>query len=148
MFAAELHNRSEAYSYLRGMRRKHPTSARAVLAANLRNLMDRRDWTQTALGDKSGVSQRHVSSLLNKEQDCTTEVLDDLAGAFGLPSWILLIPDLPIELLDSQSVHLLVRRYAGAGPEGQALLDRMAEREAFHNQGREKVLPFGRPKSA
>lgn len=144
MSVTELHNYAKASSYLSGMRPK-TLATRATLSRNLKILMERREWTQKALEAKSGVSQRHISSLLNQQQDCTTEILAGLADAFNLPSWLLLVTDLPAELLDSHSIPLLVTRYINAGPEGRDLLNIMSEREATHNASRTKIVPL--PKS-
>lgn len=146
MTIVELHNRARPYSYLSGMRPKQ-LATRATLSRNLKILMERREWTQKALEAKSGVSQRHISSLLNQQQDCTTEILAGLAQAFGLPSWLLLVPDLSAELLDSHRIPLLVDRFIDAGPEGRDLLDRLSEREASHNASREKIVPLPKSKA-
>lgn len=146
MSVTELHNYAKASPYLNGMRPKQ-SATRATLSRNLRLLMERRDWTQKALEAKSGVSQRHISSLLNQQQDCTTEILGGLAHAFGLPGWLLLIPDLSAELLDSHRIPLLVNRYVDAGPEGRDLLDRLSEREASHNSSRTKIVPLPKSKA-
>jgi len=148
MCPAELHNHARATPYFGDMRRSRQHETRAVLAKNLRILMERRDWTQTALKEKSGVSQRHISSLLNQQQDCTTEILAGLALAFRLPGWLLLVADLPAELLDSQDIPLLIQRYLKAGPEGRSLLNIMAERESHHNIERSTVVPIGSAKRA
>jgi len=148
MRTADLHNHAKPSPYLQGMRRSRQLETRAVLAKNLRILMERREWTQTALKEKSGVSQRHISSLLNQQQDCTTEILAGLALAFRLPGWLLLVPDLSAELLDAQDIPLLIQRYIKAGPEGRSLLNIMAERESHHNMDRPNVVPIGSAKRA
>jgi transcriptional regulator with XRE-family HTH domain len=142
----ELHNPSSAYPYLRGMGPKR-LSVRAIIATNLKALMQKRDWTQIELGKNAGVSQRHVSNILNQETDCTSEVLNALAGAFDLPGWLLSIPNLPVELLDSNAIPQLVRRYIDAGSQGRQLLDVMAEREATHNLDRQKVVSITKSKT-
>lgn len=123
------------------MRKKQP-GTRAILAANLGVLMERRGWTQTEVETASGVSQRYVSSILHGQQDCTIAILTSLAAAFNLPAWVLLVPGVSADLLDSQRLHLLVTRYSLSGPEGQELLDRIAEREAHHNAEQQKILPL------
>lgn len=109
MLQIEAHNNSSDPPYRSQMAAKK--AIRAVLAANLIALMNKRGWTQQQLEAKSSVSQRHISSLRRGTADCTTEVLDALGSAFGIPGWLLLVPDLPIEVLDSPEVPLLVERY-------------------------------------
>jgi len=40
--------------------------------------------TQAALSKKSGVAQSHISRILRRESDPTTEMLDSLASALGV----------------------------------------------------------------
>jgi transcriptional regulator with XRE-family HTH domain len=109
MLQIEAHNNSGHPPYRSGMGAKK--AIRAVLAANLTALMTRREWTQKQLEAKSGISQRHISSLRRETADCTTEILDALGAAFGIPGWLLLVPDLPVDILDSPELPLLVERY-------------------------------------
>jgi transcriptional regulator with XRE-family HTH domain len=145
MLAVKLQNSARDLPYRQGME-EVLFKTRATLKANLLALKDRRGWTQTVLEDKSGVSQRHVSSLLNAQVDPSTEILDKLGVAFGVPGWLLLIPGIPVELLDSQKIPLLIRNYIDGGPEEQALVDSLADRGAYHNKERRKVVPFSKSK--
>ena len=104
MLQIEAHNNSGRPPYRSEMAAKK--AIRAVLATNLIALMEKRGWTQQQLEAKSGVSQRHISSLRRETADCTTEVLDALGTAFGIPGWLLLVPDLPIEVLDSPTLYV------------------------------------------
>jgi len=110
MLQIDAHNNSNRPPYRSAMAEKQ--AIRAVLAANLIALMTKRGWTQQQLEAKSGVSQRHISSLRRGTAGCTTEILDSIGSAFGIPGWILLVPDLPVEVLDSPEVPLLIERYA------------------------------------
>lgn len=49
---------------------------------------------QAQVAAKSGCSQTTVGRILNKQMDPTTEMLEKLAGAFGLSAWQLLVPGL------------------------------------------------------
>jgi len=109
MLQIEAHNNSRPPPYAGEMTAKK--AIRAVLATNLIALMGKRGWTQQQLEAKSGVSQRHISSLRRETADCTTEVLDSLGSAFGIPGWLLLVPGLPVEVLDSPELPMLVERY-------------------------------------
>lgn len=146
MSSVYVHNSSAPLFHDGNVKHKRP-AVRAVLAANLRALKDRRDWTQTEVANKAHISQRYVSSVLNQEQAPTTEIVDALASAFGLPGWLMLVPDLPVELLDSQDLPLIIKHYLGAGPDGRALLDKLAEREFHHSPERQKVVPISKTKS-
>lgn len=146
MIATELHNRSSPLFHYGNVKQKRP-AIRATLAANLLALKDRRGWTQTEVAIKAKISQRYVSSALNQQQSLSAEIVDALASAFGLPGWILLIPDLPVEVLDTQRIPLLVSHYIHAGQTGQKAIDGYAEREANNHALQQQILPFSKPKS-
>lgn len=100
-----------------------------VFAVNLSRLLDLTGQTQTQLAEKSGVSQRHISALVRGESDCTLQVAELLAKPFGLRGWQLMLPNLPVELVNSPRILRLVETYLDASEEGRALLDAMAQRE-------------------
>lgn len=106
------------------------TSTRDTLAKNLRTLMTIRDWTQVQLAEKSGVSQTMISSILAARSGCSVETADALALAFGLTGWHLLMPGLTEDLLKSKAVQKLLESYVSATPDGKALIDAIALREA------------------
>lgn len=83
-----------------------------VIAANVRVMMKRRDWTQEQLAKRAGVSQTHVGNVLRAQHAPSADVIERIAGAFGVPPYLLLVPDLAPEMLDSPELPLLVERYA------------------------------------
>lgn len=66
---------------------------RQVLAQNLRGLMATKDGprTQTDLSSKAGVAQSTIGRILNCEAAATIETLSDLARAYGLEAWQLMV---------------------------------------------------------
>lgn len=54
------------------------------LARNLRTLMDERDLTQEAVADLAGLSQSHISLLLNQRRTPSIDVVMDLAEGLGV----------------------------------------------------------------
>jgi transcriptional regulator with XRE-family HTH domain len=82
------------FAYRAGMRK---TSARQVLVKNLSRLRDASLSlkTQTQIAEKSGVSQRSVSNLLNCDKPETNaptlDTIEDVARAYGLEAWQLLL---------------------------------------------------------
>lgn len=86
-------------------------SIREVLAQNTRTLMKRRGWGQEKLGAKAGFSQTHVGNVLRQAVEPTTAIISGLAKAFDLPAWLLLVPNLPPEILDSKEVPALLQTY-------------------------------------
>jgi len=89
-------------------------SIRQVLAANVAALKARRDWTQQQIASRGGISQTHVGNVLRAEVNPTTEILEGLSRAFGVPEWLLLVPNLPAELLDSNEVPALIQTWLTA----------------------------------
>jgi len=84
-------------------------------------LMRWRGWNQSELSRRSGVSQRHISDLLRGQSDCTTGMADQLAQAFGVPSWLLMVSDITEELLTNTDLQILVDAYI-RNPRGRKLI--------------------------
>ncbi|HLA60932.1 MAG TPA: helix-turn-helix transcriptional regulator [Nitrospiraceae bacterium] len=107
-------------------------SIREVLATNTRALMERRGWTQAKVAAKASLSQTHVGNVLRQEVAPTTVVITGLGKAFDLPGWLLLVPELPIEILDSKEVPDLLQTYleAAAKPLSTLIAQRHATRKA------------------
>jgi transcriptional regulator with XRE-family HTH domain len=74
-----------------------------VVAKNLAALMKANgDMSQKRLAELSGVSQRHISSLLSGSHKAPgIDKLDQIAKVFRLKGWHLQIPNVPTEVLDS-----------------------------------------------
>ena len=89
-------------------------SLKDVLATNTRALMKRRGWNQEKLGEKAGISQTHVGNVLRKEVEPTTAIISALSRAFGVQEWVLLYPNLPVELLDSNELPALIQTWLAA----------------------------------
>lgn len=89
-------------------------SIREVLATNTRTLMERRGWKQIQLAAKSGISQTHIGNVLRREVEPTSKIIAGLARAFGVPAYLLLVPGLPPEILDSREVPNLLQSYLEA----------------------------------
>jgi len=108
----ESSNSASALLYRASMVTK--ADGRAILATNLTALMKRRGWRQEDLEAKSGISQTYISRLIRKQSDPTIRVLEDLGQAFGIPGWVLLIPNVNIETLDSRAIPALIETFSRA----------------------------------
>lgn len=66
---------------------------RQVLAQNLKGLMETKHGpqTQTDLSTRAGVAQSTIGRILNCEVAATIETVSDLAGAYGLQAWQLMV---------------------------------------------------------
>lgn len=55
--------------------------------------MDRQDLTQTALAQRSGIAQTHISRLLRCSSAATLETVAILSHALGMQPWELIVND-------------------------------------------------------
>ena len=142
MHALDRHNNARAVVHHRLVKTDVP-SPPEVLATNLKALMDKREWTQTQVALKGSVSQSHVGNILRKNRIPSIKIIDKVARAFGLPGWLLLVPGLSPEILDSPHLPLLVSFYVGAGnQDAREAIFKYAEREFVHAS--HNVLPFSK----
>lgn len=108
--------------------------AAVALAENLYRLMSERGMTQAELAKRAGVGQRTISTLLDASRpeaiNPRLSTLVQIAGYFGIPYWQLMIPNLPIELLQSPALGRVLCAYRDASPEGRDNMNRVADAEA------------------
>lgn len=105
---------------------------RSILARNLRYLMDEADFSEHRLAKKAGMGQKTINNILRQRSSLTTDKLTDLARAFQMDSWMLLLPDLPILRKELNGLRDLMGLYARSAPEGRQLIRQIAAREADH----------------
>lgn len=74
-----------------------PPNVTLMLAARVRDLMERRGWSQDETARRAQVSRRSVGYLVNYrdrgDRHPTLETVEAIASAFGMPVWRLLMPD-------------------------------------------------------
>jgi len=113
-----------------------PRATSAAIAANLKALMDIKGLSQAELARQAGIAQRTISTLLDTSDPTASnprsKTLDQLAAYFGMPTWQLLIPNLPIDVLLSKGLARLVHGYRDASP---------TDRESFDTQSRPAPAP-------
>lgn len=74
-------------------------SSRETLAQNLRVLRAARGMSQEALADAAKVDRTYISALEREKYSVTIDRLDELARSFGLEPHVLLMKNLPTEVL-------------------------------------------------
>ncbi len=81
-----------------------------ILASNLDLLMRHYGYSQTSLGKKMGVSQKTVCNYLKPELSGspTLEKMEDIARAFNIDVWKLLIKDASLDFLLSKKSYMQV----------------------------------------
>jgi transcriptional regulator with XRE-family HTH domain len=72
-----------------------PMSSRDNLARNLRSLRSSLGLSQEALADAAGIDRTYVSALERRKYSISIDRLDQLAEPLGVPSYVLLMEDLP-----------------------------------------------------
>jgi transcriptional regulator with XRE-family HTH domain len=118
------------YDFGMAAKRHRPVISSSV-SKNLRMLLDlTMEGNQSELARQSGVSQRHISDIINGRTECTYPISAALAAPFGLTGWHLLLPDLPKDLVASPSIARLVSAYINADDAGREFMDAAAAREA------------------
>lgn len=114
-----------------------------IIADNLRRLMEYKGInTQTELARKirakigGKISQRTISNLLNpgSTEGINTVTTDALAEYFGIESYKIFIPGIPIEELVSNGIDKVISCYSKAKLDGRENIKRIAENEARYSQ--------------
>lgn len=102
------------------------------LARNLRFLMDKNEHSAAYLAErlKGKVSRSTLHYILNREKVARVDTVDYIASVYGLSGWHLISPSLISDIEQSPTLSKLIRDYTHATPEGQKLIEQVAEREA------------------
>jgi transcriptional regulator with XRE-family HTH domain len=74
-------------------------SSRKTLAHNLRVLRAARGLSQEALADAAMVDRTYISALERQKYSVTIDRLDEIAKPLGIEPYVLLMNDLPPEVL-------------------------------------------------
>ena len=119
---------------------KSPAPA-LTFAGNLSRLMADRNLSQNELSKRSGVGQTTLSQILNSQAPqrnnprCST--IQQIAEFFGVPAWLMFIPEVPLDLIDSDRIAVLIQHYTSAAASGRRVIDQVAEAQAHYQSGPE-----------
>lgn len=86
------------------LRAMNNMTSKAVLAANLRKLMDTEQLSEAQTAKKTGVSQKGINKILNQETSAGIDLIEKVAKAFKITTSQLLTPNIDkdeIELINS-----------------------------------------------
>jgi transcriptional regulator with XRE-family HTH domain len=123
------HNCAGAGAYANQMQ----SNVTHALVDNVRRLMAHAEWTQRELAQRAGISQRAVGYLINykdgQDRHPTTQTVEAIAVAFEIEAWQLMMPNLPLELIQSKRFTKLIENYRDAPESGRAQVERIAEGE-------------------
>jgi transcriptional regulator with XRE-family HTH domain len=116
---------------------------RRHVASTLRKLLAQHQWSESELSRRTekqfkekgashhtvinGVSQKHINNITNERTGCSVETLYELAKAFSMPSWQLLIPGRTESSVSPQRLSKIVLAYLNADEAMRSVMDRLAE---------------------
>ena len=101
-----------------------------TLINNLSHLMILYDYDSAKVAKKSGLTKRAVQYYLNGERVPSIEKAEQLASAFGLEGWHLIMPNLPNDISQTKHLRCLVENYLSSSLAGRDVIEMVAEREA------------------
>jgi transcriptional regulator with XRE-family HTH domain len=113
----------------------------AILSGNVIRLRQARGWSQTQLASASGLKQTTISAIERAIVDTSIDKLDQLAVAFKLPLWALLLPNLDESLFKGDGLGEVVAIYPALPADGRAEILRVAERERRYHAIPDKPPP-------
>jgi transcriptional regulator with XRE-family HTH domain len=111
------------------MARRPNQNTRETVAANLRDLLDLREWSEHQLAARAKIAQKTINNILNQRSACSVETAEALARAFNLAGWHLLIPGLPAQIAASPVLFTLVQDWLTSSRDGRQLIEMIAKRE-------------------
>ncbi|WP_336357310.1 helix-turn-helix transcriptional regulator [Stenotrophomonas muris] len=104
-----------------------------TLADNVRRLMEAAGDTQAKVAKRAGLAQRSVGNVVTygttHETSPTLRTVDGIADAYGVPVWMLLLDQVPLEVLQSPELARLIDNYIRAPASARANIDRVADAE-------------------
>jgi acylphosphatase len=109
------------------------------LAKNLRILMLHHQDTQESLASRCpDVKQKTISNMLNPGDDYAPNLdsVAQVAAAYNLKTWHILLPDISVEILTNSSIEKFVENYIHADKETREAWASVAEATAKYVQMR------------
>ncbi len=101
-----------------------------IFVNNLKMLMDIFRLKPADVAKSSGVSPRMIAYILDKERSPNIRIVEDIARAFKLQSWHMMMPSLDYEIARTGKLDQLVDIYTTAEPSTQQYIGSIIEREA------------------
>ena len=105
-------------------------SCQEIVVANLAALMKHHDLKPDRLHKISGVSSRMISFILTYDRNPSIEIVERLAKAFKIPTWMMFLPELATLSFNTKQLDRLVSVYTRADTDSREYVYQVAEREA------------------
>lgn len=93
---------------------------RHLVAQNVRHYLLANEWSESELARRSGVSQKQVNNIVRERFGCTVEALFEIARAFHLPAYQLLIPGISESDALSTELDRIIVTYLNGSPRKRA----------------------------
>lgn len=97
---------------------------------NLRDLMETTNINTATLSRISGVSKRMIDYILTGERKPSIEIAGQIANAFGLNCWHIIMPSIPYNLAKSGVLDKLICDYMHCNEVSKNYISHIAERDA------------------
>lgn len=111
------------------MTKARPKTSQTV-AKNIQMLIDHWPMDIGEVAKRAKVSRRHIQFILRGERDPSIGVTEQIAGAFGLDGWHLLLLDLDVQLAKQGRLSRLLENYQGCPDASRTYIDQVAERDS------------------
>lgn len=98
-----------------------------IVSNNIRDLLEARKWSNRDLARRSRVSDRMIGKILNEESAPTTETVDKIASAFGVPGWQLLTPNCVKTFARKTNLLDVHEAYIHADDDGRRVMEAAAD---------------------
>lgn len=113
-----------------------------VIRDNVRRLMlAHGKMSQRELAKLAGIAQSSVSYITTYEDEHdrhpTSATIEAVARAFNVEPWQLMIPDVPLEVLQSRRLGKLLADYSASSDEGRKAVERVASDELRYARARQ-----------
>lgn len=102
---------------------------RAVLAKNVRALLEQHQWSENELARRCGVSQKQVNNITMHRTGCGIDALDSIAHSFAIEPWQLLVPGTAKEDDMPQRTGRFLASYFKAAPKDRAAAEHLLEKK-------------------
>lgn len=103
------------------------------VSMNLNVLKDQHGDSYRTIEKRSGVPKSTVERVLKGDGAISIDTCDDLASAYGLQVWQLMMKNLPSDMHESKTISKLIHSYFHSTPEGREHIARVAERESKYS---------------
>lgn len=102
-------------------------SAKDILAANLRMLMNTAKHSEAALAKLAGVDPTTINNILNRNNAAKIDSVQAVAKAYGLDTWKLLVENMAEAVGHNGELGTIISAYAKTDETGRHSILKVAE---------------------